>query len=97
MSPVCTCFQTVVAERQQCTLFPCHAAEAVIKQLEDASLGFDREGWLAEKEPHMRKRFEELFKTQDALDEYFSQLQKERHELEQKYIKLCGADPCRKL
>lgn len=38
----------------------------------------------------MRKRFEELFKQQDAVDGLLAELAKERHELEEKYIKLCG-------
>ena len=73
-------------------LAPC-AADAIVQQLEATNLGFDREKWLSDKEPYMRKRFEELFRTQDELDKYFEQLQKERYELEQKYIKLCGARP----
>lgn len=38
----------------------------------------------------MRKRFEELFEQQDAVDGLLAELAKERHELEEKYIKLCG-------
>jgi hypothetical protein len=55
---------------------------------------FDREAWLADKEPYLRKRFEELFKQQDSVDKLFEALAQERHQLEEKYIKLCGARPC---
>jgi uncharacterized membrane protein YgaE (UPF0421/DUF939 family) len=63
---------------------------AVEKQLEDEHVGFDKEAWLAKREPYMRKRFEEMFKQQDAVDALLENLQKERHALEEKYMKLCG-------
>lgn len=52
---------------------------------------FDREAWLVGKEPYLRKRFEKLFEQQDHVDKLLEALAQERHQLEEKYIKLCGA------
>jgi hypothetical protein len=62
-----------------------------VRELGDKESSFDKEAWLEQQEPDMRARYQELFKQQGQVDEYLSDLQRERYELEQKYLKLCGA------
>ena len=64
---------------------------AGVADLEDEEHEFNREEWLAEHEPHMRARFEKMFEQQEKVDGLLEQLAKERLELEQKYMRLCGA------
>lgn len=63
---------------------------------DEAESAFDKQGWLADKPAFMQRRYEELFKQQDAVDEHLANLQKERYELEKKYLALTGepARPC---
>ena len=63
----------------------------------EAKLDFDKEAWLDSQEPCMRKRFEEMFTTQEKVDDHLKDLTRERQELERKYINLCGVSPSRKM